>query len=90
MQRITITLDDELVEQFETFLQQKGYKNRSEAMRDLIRERLTRVEPDQHETRDCFATLSYVYDHHERDLSARMAEISHQHHDLNCSSSDLI
>jgi CopG family nickel-responsive transcriptional regulator len=82
MQRITITLDDELVEQFETFLDKQGYNNRSEAIRDLIRERLTRFEPHQFKTRNCFATLTYVYDHHERDLSARMTEISHAHHDL--------
>jgi len=82
MQRITITLDDELVEQFEAFLDEQGYNNRSEAIRDLIRERLTRVESHQYKTRDCCATLTYVYDHHRRDLSSRMAEISHAHHDL--------
>ena len=82
MQRITITLDDDLVDQFEAFIGKQGYSNRSEAFRDLIRERLARIEPDQRLTGDCYATLTYVYDHHERDLAARMTEASHTHHDL--------
>lgn len=85
MQRITITLDDDLVDQFETLMGNQGYGNRSEAFRDLIRERLARVETDQRLTGDCYATLTYVYDHHERDLAARMTEASHDHHDLTVS-----
>lgn len=85
MQRITITLDDDLVDQFEAFLQRQGYSNRSEAFRDLIRERLALVEREEHARGDCFATLTYVYDHHRRDLAARMTETSHAHHDLTVS-----
>lgn len=82
MQRITITLDDDLVDQFEAFIGKQGYSNRSEAFRDLIRERLARIETDQRHIGDCYATLTYVFDHHERDLAARMTEASHNHHDL--------
>lgn len=85
VQRITITLDDDLVEQFEDFLERQGYSNRSEAFRDLIRERLARLEPSERGTGDCFATLTYVFDHHQRDLAARMTEASHAHHDLTVS-----
>jgi CopG family nickel-responsive transcriptional regulator len=85
MQRITITLDDDLVEQFETLIAAQGYNNRSEAFRDLIRERLARTETDRHDKGDCYASLTYVYDHHQRDLAARMTEVSHGHHDLTVS-----
>jgi CopG family nickel-responsive transcriptional regulator len=85
MQRITITLDDDLVEQLEAFLRKQGYSNRSEAFRDLVRERLARIETDQAVAGDCYATLTYVYDHHKRDLAARMTEVSHAHHDLTVS-----
>jgi len=85
MQRITITLDDHLVEQFETFLKQQGYRNRSEAFRDLVRECLVAERLAQSESGHCLANLTYVYDHHERDLAARMTQAQHDHHDLTVS-----
>lgn len=85
MQRITITLDDDLIERFEAFIAEQGYNNRSEAFRDLVRERLARIEPDQATSGDGFAILNYVYNHHQRDLAARMAETSHANHDLTVS-----
>ena len=85
MQRMTITLDDELVEEFEQFLQAKGYANRSEAIRDLIRDRLDRQRLDQHPGGDCIATLSYVYNHHQRELASRLTQAHHDHHDLSVS-----
>jgi len=85
MQRITITLDDHLVEQFETFLAQQGYRNRSEAFRDMVRERLAAERLAQPESGHCLANLTYVYDHHERDLAARMTQVQHDHHDLTVS-----
>lgn len=85
MHRITITLDDDLIGPFEAFLKKNGYSNRSEGVRDLIRERLTRIEPDTLSTDECFATLTYVYDHHQRNLAARLTDASHAHHDLTVS-----
>jgi len=85
MQRITITLDDDLVAQFEEFLVRQGYSNRSEAFRDLIRERLAQAQREKTDRGACFATLTYVYDHHQRDLASRMTEASHAHHDLTVS-----
>jgi len=82
MQRITITLDDELVEQFEAFRKQRGYDNRSEAIRDLIRDRLGAEQLAGGKGGDCLATLTYVYNHHQRELAARMTRVSHDHHDL--------
>jgi len=85
MQRITITLDDDLVEQFEQYLGERGYANRSEAFRDLVRERLESERLIRGRDGDCLATLTYVFNHHQRDLAARMTGISHEHHDLTLS-----
>lgn len=82
MQRITITLEDELFEQFERFLAEQAYHNRSEAFRDLIRERLGDVACETAPDGNCVATLTYVFDHHARDLAGRMTRASHAHHDL--------
>ncbi len=85
MQRITITLDDTLVEEFESFLENRGYANRSEAIRDLIRERLDNERLEQSPRGDCIATLSYVYNHHQRELASRLTRMHHNHHDLSVS-----
>lgn len=82
MQRITITLDDQLTEEFEKFREERGYANRSEAVRDLIRERLDAERLEKSPPGDCLASLIYVYNHHERELAARMTKAHHAHHDL--------
>jgi len=82
MQRLTISIDDELAADFDAFVAQRGYGNRSEAVRDLIRARLEAerevTDPNTH----CVASLSFVYDHHQRALAERLAEHQHEHHDL--------
>jgi CopG family nickel-responsive transcriptional regulator len=82
MQRFTITLDDQLVEAFEQFMASRGYRNRSEAIRDLIRERLGSEHLEQAPRGDCMANLTYVYNHHERELASRLTRAQHEHHDL--------
>ncbi|TVQ88874.1 MAG: nickel-responsive transcriptional regulator NikR [Chromatiaceae bacterium] len=82
MQRISITLDDPLVEDFEAFLKTHGYTNRSEAMRDLIRARLEREELDRSPDGPCIANLTYIYNHHERELATRLTRSQHHQHDL--------
>jgi len=85
MQRITITLDDKLAEDFEAFRVRHGYGNRSEAFRDLIRERLGSEQLAEPSGAECLATLTYVYNHHERTLATRMTQVHHDHHDLSVS-----
>jgi CopG family nickel-responsive transcriptional regulator len=82
MQRFTITLDEQLVEAFEQFMASRGYRNRSEAIRDLIRERLGTEQLEQTPRGDCMASLTYVYNHHERELASRLTQTQHDHHDL--------
>lgn len=82
MRRITISIEDSLAEQFDALIERHGYENRSEAFRDLLRERIENVRKNDDQVQYCVATLSFVYDHHERELASRMAEIQHHHHDL--------
>ncbi len=82
MERFTISLDDELARQFDAYLAAKGYSQRSEAVRDLIRERLERERLADGEGGHCVASLTYVYNHHQLDLAARLADVQHDHHDL--------
>lgn len=83
MQRMTITLDNDLVADFEKYLADNGYRNRSEAIRDLIRQRIDEQRLTEQPSGDCLANLTYVFNHHERDLASRLTESHHAHHDLN-------
>lgn len=84
MERITISLEDELAAQFQAYIDERGYKNRSEAMRDLIREKLENKRLEQEEG-SCIGTLTYLYNHHERELAKRLTQTHHQHHDVSIS-----
>lgn len=86
MERLTISLDNPLSEQFDEFIHARGYTNRSEAMRDLIREQLESARLEKGSEGNCVATLSYIYNHHENDLANRIASVQHDHHDLILSS----
>ncbi|RZI68696.1 MAG: nickel-responsive transcriptional regulator NikR [Pseudomonas sp.] len=87
MQRFTISLDDELAQQFDAFITEKAYVNRSEAVRDLIRTRLGSDLLGKSSSRGkvaswCVANVSYVYDHHEQMVTARILDLQHDHHNL--------
>jgi CopG family nickel-responsive transcriptional regulator len=82
-ERFTISIDAELIEAFDEFIAGKGYANRSEAVRDLIRERLAAERLDATgEAAPAIACLSYVFDHDQRVLAARLVEAQHRHHHL--------
>jgi CopG family nickel-responsive transcriptional regulator len=85
MQRITITIDDDLLEIVDQLMDQRGYTSRSEAFRDLVRERRTREEA-QESNGHCVATLTYVYDHGTRELARRITQAHHDRHDLSVAS----
>ncbi|MGD9944526.1 MAG: nickel-responsive transcriptional regulator NikR [Burkholderiaceae bacterium] len=87
MQRFTISLDDPLADQFDAWIARRAYDNRSEAVRDLIRERLNRDgNVDDAPQGWCVATLSFVYDHHDHTVANRILDLQHRHHDLVVSS----
>lgn len=77
MERITISLKAELAAQFDEFIVARGYSNRSEAVRDLIRDKLESERIQAGETEYCVGVLSYVYGHGELDLPVRLAALQH-------------
>lgn len=85
MERITISLDEELASAFDALIAERGYRNRSEAMRDLLRHELENARQRQEADGQCVATLSYLYNHHARDLAERLTGLQHDHHDLTVS-----
>lgn len=82
MQRVTITLDDDLMADLDRIIAARGYQNRSEAIRDLARAGLEQAAVEVAGSRQCVATLVYVYDHEARELPKRLTRGFHQHHDL--------
>lgn len=82
MERFTISLDRQLAREFDQLIRAKGYVNRSEAVRDVLREKLEQSRLVHEEAPHCVASLSYIYNHHERDLAERLTAAQHQHHDL--------
>ena len=85
MERFTISLDDKLAEQFDGWIANRSYSNRSEAVRDLLRAELGKTTLQAAATQNCVACLSYVFNHHERQLAERLASLQHDHHDLTIS-----
>jgi len=86
MQRITITLDDELVAVLDRTIAACGYQNRSEALRDLARAGIAQVKDDADASRAAVATLAYVYNHRQRELAKRLTGFFHDRHDLSVAS----
>lgn len=82
MERITISLDEALVAEFEAFTARRGYRNRSEAIRDLIRDRLENERLESDARGHCVGTLIYIYNHAERELAARLTRAQHDDHDI--------
>jgi CopG family nickel-responsive transcriptional regulator len=86
MERYTISLEPELAKAFDQFIGKKGYSNRSEAVRDLIREKLEAERLQESESGHCIAALSYIYNHHASELASRITSAHHAHHELTMSS----
>lgn len=82
MQRITITLDDDLMDDLDGMIARHGYQNRSEAIRDFTRAGMQQAAERTESSGDCVAALVYVYDHAQRDLSKRLVHNYHDHHEL--------
>lgn len=85
MDRFTISLDESLAAAFDALIAERGYANRSEAVRDILRMHLQQSAEKRDGKGACVANLSYVYNHHERDLAERLTSIQHAHHDLTVS-----
>jgi CopG family transcriptional regulator, nickel-responsive regulator len=83
--RFGVSIPEDLLEKFDALISEKGYTNRSEAIRDLIRDRL--VEDQWTDTnREVVGTATVVYDHEQSDLAQKLTQIQHRQHDLIISS----
>ena len=78
--RFGVSIEEELLEGFDALIEKKGYANRSEAMRNLIRGMLLDVEVREKPDAEVVGTLTLVYDHDHGDLSNRLVDLQHQHH----------
>jgi CopG family nickel-responsive transcriptional regulator len=86
MKRLTMSLADDLADAFDALVRERGYENRSEAFRDLLRHDLGEVRRAERPDGPCIATLSYLYNHHQRQLATRLTDMQHEHHELTVSS----
>jgi CopG family nickel-responsive transcriptional regulator len=83
LSRIGVAIDSDLLARFDDLIGRRGYTNRSEAFRDLIRDELVE-EAWESPDRKVVGTVSIVYDHHVRQLSDRLTDLQHEffHHVL--------
>jgi CopG family nickel-responsive transcriptional regulator len=77
--RFGVSLEGRLLAKFDRLLARKGYANRSEAIRDLIRDSLVREQWEIGDA-DAVGTLTLVYDHETRELEERLTELQHAHY----------
>lgn len=77
--RFGVSLEERLLAKFDRLIGGKGYANRSEAIRDLIRDSLVREQWELEDT-DAVGTLTLVYDHETRELEERLTELQHAHY----------
>jgi len=78
--RFGVSLDHHLLDDFDELITRKNYTNRSEALRDLIRDNLVGHEWD--ENKETVGTITIVYDHHVHALTEKLTDIQHRFHRL--------
>ncbi len=82
MEKITrfgVSIEPDLLKKFDKVIKKRGYKNRSEAIRDIIRENLI-VEKTEDPNSEAIGTLTMIYDHHAGNLTNRLLDLQHHHH----------
>ncbi len=77
--RFGVSLPEKMLKKFDRDIKKKGYANRSEAIRDLIRNRLVETEWEKGD-KETAAAVVLVYDHHKADLSESLIDQQHSHH----------
>ncbi len=78
LKRFTISLDEKLLDDFDDYIRQQKYVNRSEAIRDLIRSSF--VAKEWQADKDVVGVITMVYDHHQHQLQEKVTEIQHDYH----------
>ena len=80
LQRFSMAIEKPLLERLEAMVRKSRYANRSEFIRDMLRERL--VEEEWKGNEEVVGTITLVYDHETRELSKKLTRLQHHHHDL--------
>lgn len=78
LKRFTVSMEDTLLDDFDNFIRERKYQNRSEALRDLIRDRI--IERQWQADKDVMGVISLVYDHHQHKLQEKVTEVQHGFH----------
>mgnify|MGYP005839495053 CR=1 FL=1 len=76
--RVSLSIEQPLLDKLERLVKRSGYSNRSEYVRDMIRDRL--VEAEWGDDHDVVGTVTLIYDHHAHGLSDRLTHLQHHHH----------
>ena len=79
LSRVGVAIDSDLLSKFDELIEKRGYTNRSEAFRDLIREELIEKTSESPEA-SVVGTVTLVYDHHVRMLNEKLTDMQHDHH----------
>lgn len=79
--RFGVSVEKNLLESFDELISRKGYANRSEALRDLVRDHLVEEEWKV-EKKEMIGTITIVYNHHTRGLSDILIDLQHHFHNL--------
>ncbi len=79
VERVGVSFEPELLKKFDEFIRNKGYTNRSEAIRDLVREAIIKEEIGK--GGEAIGTLTIVYNHDEGDITNKLLHIQHHHND---------
>lgn len=82
--RFGVSIQKQLLDKFDKYIRKQNYKNRSEAIRDLIRTSL--VEEEWSQDQDIAGGIVYVYNHHQRQLVNKILQVQHDFHNLIISS----
>ena len=81
LERVGISLEESLLKKYDRLIDRRGYQNRSEAIRDLIRDQLVQEDwSERQEAGEKVAVVSIVYDHDASSLSQKLTHIQHEHH----------
>lgn len=78
--RFGVSMDEELVKKFDKLLSSKGYSNRSEGIRDLIRNSL--VEEEWEKGKEIAGAIVFVYNHHKRELADKILDVQHNYNNI--------
>jgi CopG family nickel-responsive transcriptional regulator len=78
LERFGVSIEKKILERFDAYIKKHGYQNRSEALRDLMRDKFVEEEWKE-EGGEAVATLTLVYNHSARQLSEKLTDLQHEY-----------